>query len=113
MDSIIDIDEPPIFCREEWIGKKNIYSRQNLPLFMINACDTAFAIPPNEMARFPDCNIAVSDLLRKVLPPLSYSGIVTRVFTWFFIIIYITILLITGSNIIKLDRRNNEGRKNK
>jgi hypothetical protein len=48
-----------------------------------------------------------------VVYPLSYSGIVTRVFTWFFIIIYITILLITGSNIIKLDRRNNEGRKNK
>jgi len=48
-----------------------------------------------------------------LLCPVSYSGIVTRVFTWFFIIIYITILLITGSNIIKLDRRNNEGRKNK
>ena len=43
---------------------------------------------------------------------LSYSGIVTRVFTWF-LIIYFTILIITGSNIIKLDRRNNEGRENK
>ena len=66
MDSIIDIDEPPIFRREEWIGKKKEYSHQNLPLFMINACDTAFAIPPNEMARSPDCNIAVSDLLRLI-----------------------------------------------
>jgi hypothetical protein len=43
---------------------------------------------------------------------LSYSGIVTRVFTWF-LMIYFTILIITESNIIKLDRRNNEGRKNK
>ena len=43
---------------------------------------------------------------------VSYSGIVTRVFTWF-LIIYFTILIITGSNIIKLDRRNNEGRENK
>ena len=47
-----------------------------------------------------------------VNPVLSYSGIVTRVFTCFFII-YFTILIITGSNIIKLDRRNNEGRENK
>ena len=43
---------------------------------------------------------------------LSYSGIVTRVFAWF-LIIYFTILIITGSNKIKLDRRNNEGRENK
>ena len=43
---------------------------------------------------------------------LSYSGIATRVFTWF-LIIYFTILIITGSNIIKLDRRNNEGREKK
>ena len=43
---------------------------------------------------------------------VSYSGIVTRVFTWF-LIIYFTILIITRSKIIKLDRGNNEGRKNK
>jgi hypothetical protein len=83
MDSIIDIDEPPIFRREEWIGKKKEYSRQNLPLFVINACDTAFAIPPNEMARFPDCNIAVSDLLRKVLPPRSSAIVTSNTRTWF------------------------------
>jgi hypothetical protein len=52
------------------------------------------------------------EAVQPVVDTMSYSGIVTRVFTWF-LIIYFTILIITESNIIKLDRRNNEGRKNK
>ena len=74
MDSIIDIDEPPIFHREEWIGKKNIYSCQNLPLFVINACNTAFSIPPNKMAWFPDCNIPVFKKLEAAIKSFAKQG---------------------------------------
>ena len=68
MDTIIDIDKPPIFRREEWIGKQKTYSQKDPPLFIINACDEAFKMPLNEMSQFPAHNIAVSDLLRKALP---------------------------------------------
>ena len=60
----------------------------------------------------PHCNTPHTCAAVSQVCTVSYSGIVTRVFTWF-LIIYFTILIITGSNIIKLDRGNNEGRENK
>jgi len=62
MDTIIDINKPLIFCREEWIFQQKTYSQKDLPLFIINACDEAFTMPLNEMSRFPAYNIAIIKL---------------------------------------------------
>jgi hypothetical protein len=83
MDTIIDLDEPPIFRREEWIGKKKTYSRKDLPYFVINACRKALAISPHEMSRFPAHNIAVSDLLKKILPPRTSALVTSKPKMWF------------------------------
>jgi hypothetical protein len=83
MENIDDIDEPPIFHRHEWIGRKNIYSRKELPLFVLDACDAAFAIPANEMTRFPNPSIAVTNLLKKSLPPKSAALVMSKPATWF------------------------------
>ena len=83
MDTIIDLDEPPIFRREEWIGKKKTYSWKDLPYFMINACQKALPISPHKMSRFPAHNIAVNDLLKKILPPHTSALVIWKPKMWF------------------------------
>jgi len=83
MENIDDIDKPPIFHRDEWIGRKKKYSRKELPLFVLDACDVAFAIPANEMTRFPNPNIAVTDLLKQSLPPKSAALVMSKPAAWF------------------------------
>jgi hypothetical protein len=38
-NNIIDLDKPPTFRREEWIGQNKVYSRKDLPYFVIDACN--------------------------------------------------------------------------
>ena len=82
-NNIIDLDEPPTFRREEWIGQNKAYSRKDLPYFVIDACTKALAIPSREMTKFPAQNISVTDLLKKFLPPRSSALITSKPSTWF------------------------------
>ena len=82
-NNIIDLDEPPTFRREEWIGQNKVYSRKDLPYFVIDACTKALAIPSREMTKFPAQNISVTDLLKKFLPPRSSALITSKPSTWF------------------------------
>jgi hypothetical protein len=59
MECIVnDIDEPPIFCREKWIGNNKIHPHKELLLFVINTC--AIATQPSqfddEVSYLPTCS---------------------------------------------------------
>ncbi|KAF7970334.1 hypothetical protein HWV62_24362 [Athelia sp. TMB] len=83
MPQIGDLDNPPTFNKQEWIGQKKIYSQKNLPYFVVDACTQAFAVPQHEQWRFPSRDITVLDLLRTRTPIRSSALNTTKPEAWF------------------------------
>jgi len=71
MADVEDIEDPPAFKREDWIGQGKKIT--DVPIFVLNACTNAFAIPAEYKSHFPSNNITVSELLTWDLPSQSTS----------------------------------------
>jgi len=81
MADVEDIDNPPAFKREDWIGKRKKIT--DVPIFVLDACTDAFTIPTEHKHHFPPKNITVSELLKWDLPSQSSAFIPTKAETWF------------------------------
>ena len=81
MADVEDIEDPPAFKREDWIGQGKKIT--DVPIFVLNACTNAFAIPAEHKSHFPSNNITVSELLTWDLPSQSSAFITTKAETWF------------------------------
>jgi hypothetical protein len=66
MDNFEDLEEPPAFECEEWIGQENKIT--DVPIFILDACTNAFTIPAEQKRHFPRENITISELLKQDLP---------------------------------------------
>src|ERR1700722_13013544 len=80
MEYLEDLEDPPAFKREEWIGQGKKIT--NVPIFVLNACTNAFTIPAEQKRHFPSENIMISELLRLDLPSQSSAFILEKAETW-------------------------------
>ena len=85
MDNCINLDEPPIFRSEEWIGKKKIYSWKDLPLF---AMISSFWLTYDECS---DCNAGFQVfqcMHRQLFQPITSATITFSTIQYYESLIY-------------------------
>jgi hypothetical protein len=64
---VIDFTIAKTFVESEWIGTGKVYD-VNLPIFVSDAKEKLFNIPPNFRNLFPDNSLPVIQFLSKELP---------------------------------------------